>query len=116
MTAAARKLPASPDEVRARLHQLVDALLDAVQAQPPAPAVEDTVLPLSTAAARLGWRRDRLRRFCLARGVAVSGRGKLAAVDLRAVRAEMASQPRVRHDAPSRVEDDDMKAFLRGGG
>jgi hypothetical protein len=39
------------DPVRARLHELVDALMDAVQASR-APVLEETVLPLATAAAR----------------------------------------------------------------
>ena len=112
MADAARQV--TNDPVRARLHELVDALMDAVQASR-APVLEETVLPLATAAARVGWSRDRLRRFCLERGVAVTGRGKLAAVDLRAVREAMAGQKRVRHDAPSRSRDDDAKRSFEGG-
>jgi len=112
MGEGARKIE-SP--VRARLHELVDALMDAVEASR-APVLEESVLPLATAAQRVGWSRDRLRRFCLERGVAVTGRGKLAAVDLRAVREAMAGQKRVRHDAPSRELEDDLRdAFARKG-
>lgn len=105
---AARQLPVG-DPLRAELYAMVDRICDLLRAATPAPAVEDTVLPLPTAAARLGWTRDRLRRYCLSHGVAVAGRGKSAAVDLRDVRAALASQPRVAHDAPSRELDDDLR-------
>ena len=94
---AARQLPAV-DPLRAELYAMVDRICDLLRAATPTPAtVEDTVLPLSTAADRLGWTRDRLRRYCLSRGVAVAGRGKSAAVDLREVRAALAGQRRVTH-------------------
>ena len=109
MAEAARQFPAV-DPVRAEAHALLDRLLDLLRAATSTPAtVEDTVLPLSTAADRLGWTRDRLRRYCLSRGVAVAGRGKSAAVDLREVRAALAGQRRVTHDAPSRELADDLR-------
>lgn len=100
--------------VRAEAHALLDRLLDLVTARPPEPVVEDTVLPLSTAASRLGWSRERLRRYCLTHDVPVNGRGKLAVVDLRTVRASLSGQRRVKHDAPSRETNDDIDDWLGG--
>jgi hypothetical protein len=101
--------------VRVRLHELVDALCDALRATPATEPPVDGVLPLATACERLGWSRRRLRAFCLERGVPVLGRRQAAAVDLAAVRQALASQPRVRHDAPSRELPDDLRdAFEEG--
>lgn len=111
---AARNLP-SPDPVRAEAHALLDRLLDLVRqpVAPPRPPVGG-VLPVDTVADMMGWTRRRLRSFCLERGVAVQGTGKRAAVDLDAVRAALAAQPRVRHDAPSTALADDLReAFGR---
>jgi len=110
---AARQLPAV-DPVRAEAHALLDRLLDLLRASPPpAPAIEG-VMPLGAAADALGWTRRKLRSYCLANAVPVHGRGGAAAVDLGAVRAALASQPRVKHDAPSRELDDDLRdAFGR---
>lgn len=109
--------PPSPDAVRAELHAFLDRLLDLAfpAAQPPEPPPA-AVLPLTTAAQRLGWTRGRLRSFCINYGVAVCGRGRTAAVVWAELEAALAGQPRVQHDAPSRAEDDDMKAFLKGSG
>lgn len=111
---AARQLPAA-DPVRVRLHELVDALCDALRATPATEPPVDGVLPLATACDRLGWSRRKLRTFCLERGVPVLGAGRTAAVDLGAVRAALASQPRVRHDAPSRDLADDLRAAFEEG-
>lgn len=112
MASAARILPAV-DPVRVRLHELVDALCDALRADPQAPPADDGVLPLATACERLEWSRRRLRSYCLAHGVPVLGAGRVSAVDLGAVRASLASQPRVRHDAPSSELADDA-CVVRG--
>lgn len=114
MADAARQIP-GVDPVRAQLHQLVDALCDALRATPPPTPTADGVLPLSTACDRLGWTRRRLRSYCLAAGVPVLGSGRAAAVDLGAVRAALVSQPRVRHDAPSSELADDLRAAFREG-
>lgn len=114
MADAARSLP-DGDPVLARLHQLVDEFYATLRAAQPPPPAPDGVLPLSTACARLGWSRRRLRDFCLARGVAILGTGRTAAVDLGAVRAAMASQPRVKHRAPSDESKDDINDWLRQG-
>lgn len=111
---AARVLPAV-DPVRVEAHALLDRLLDLVRAPalaPPAPT--GGVVPMGRACEEMGWSRRRLRTFCLARGVAITGEGKRAAVDLDAVRAALASQPRVKHDAPSRDFADDLRDAFAG--
>lgn len=103
------------DPVRAEAHALLDRLLDLVRAQaaPPAPPPPPGgVMPFATACAVLGWKPRRLRTFCLAQGVTITGAGKRAAVDLDAVRAALAAQPRLKHDAPSKVQNDDLNDWL----
>lgn len=112
---AARQLPPD-DAIRAEAHALIDRLIDllhpsAPPTQPPAPAV----LPLTTAAAQLGWTRRRLRTYCLAQGVAVRGRGQKAVVVWAELEAALVDQSPVKHDAPSRGRDDDAKRPFDGG-
>jgi hypothetical protein len=113
---AARQLPPGDDEVRARAHALLDQLLDLVRPPAPVPAPPPpAVLPLTTAAAQLGWTRRRLRDYCLAQGVAVRGTGQQAAVVQAELEAALAGQPKVKHDAPSRSRDNDAKRSFDGG-
>ncbi|MBK6532592.1 MAG: hypothetical protein IPF99_24260 [Deltaproteobacteria bacterium] len=110
-----RPPPTPPPDPRRAVHALVDQLLDILWAPPPAPVIEDSILPLLTAAQRLGWSQRRLRKFCLDRNVPVMGRGQVAAVDLRAVRAALSSQPRIDRRTEEQIRMDDIKASFDGG-
>ncbi len=115
---AARKLPATQpvDPVRAELHMLIDRICDLVRAPvPAAPQAVGGVVPLGVACEAMRYSRRRLRTFCLTHGVAITGEGKRAAVDLDEVRRALASQPRVKHDAPSKARRSDAKRSFEGG-
>jgi hypothetical protein len=108
----------NPNKLREKAHALLDALLDQVttlarvEASAATPDPRTEVVPVATAAARLGWRRRRLVELCRREGVPIHGERKRAAVDLVAVRAALARMPtQPRFEPPAALRDDLEAAF-----